>query len=75
MTLSRVDQLKTYMAFVEKYEREYFSQLTPETRDLFQPYLLPSLPAWFIKRYSGERQLRAASRQRREEQSDVLVPL
>jgi hypothetical protein len=75
MTLSRVDQLKTYMAFVEKYEREYFSQLTPETRDLFQPYLLPSLPAWFIKRYSGERQLRAASRQRRKEQSDVLVPL
>lgn len=65
--------LLAYAALTRRPMARYLERLDSEQRRRVSPYLLPLLPAFFLKQYSSSAAVRAAEHQRREEQSAALL--
>lgn len=74
-SLGEFKLLAVYDTLASLHLRAYLEGLTLRDRVIWEPYALPPLPAGFLGKYGQHKAARAATRQRRREQSDVLVPL
>jgi hypothetical protein len=74
-SLRELKLLAVYETLASLHLRAYLEGLHVRDRVLWEPYALPPLPAGFLDEYGQHKAARAATRQRRREQSAVLVPL
>ncbi len=71
----RWEVLKTYASVSGGHLPAFLQRLTVEERQWFQPYMLPLMPHGFAKHHDGRAKHTAASKKKRKEKSDILVPL
>jgi len=74
-SLSQHKLLAVYDTLTSLHLRGYLEGLTVRERVIWEAYALPPLPAGFLHKHGQHKAVRLATRQRRREQSDVLVPL
>jgi len=70
-----VHELIWYECLASVHVGAHRDGLTKQQQIFWEPYLLPQLPRRFIDKHGIHRNTDAKARQRRKEQSDVLVPL
>ena len=74
-SLSQHKLLSTYDTLTSLHLRGYLEGLAVRDRVIWEAYALPPLPAGFLHKHGQLKAAHLATRQRRREQSDVLVPL
>lgn len=74
-SLSAFKLLSVYETLATLHLRAYLEGLSVRDRVFWEQYALPPLPAGFLDKYGQHKAARLATRQRRREQADVLVPL
>ena len=75
LSSGEISVLVAYDTLSSLYLRSYLEQLPLKERLIWERYALPRLPAGLVEKQGNAKAVRAASVQRRKEQSDVLVPL
>jgi len=74
-SLSQHKLLAVYDTLTSLHLRGYLEGLSVRDRVIWEAYVFPPLPAGFLHKHGQHKVARLATRQRRREQSDVLVPL
>lgn len=74
-SLSQHKLLSTYDTLTSLHLCGYLEGLAVRDRVIWEAYALPPLPAGFLHKHGQLKAAHLATRQRRREQSDVLVPL
>ncbi len=74
-SLSQHKLLSVYDTLTSLHLRGYLEGLTVRDRIIWEAYAFPPLPAGFLHKHGQLKAAHLATRQRRREQSDVLVPL
>lgn len=75
LSSSEVTKLTRYDTLAAIYVRTHLDKLSPKHRLFWEQYALPPLPRGFLSRDGHTRAATATTKQKRREQSDVLVPL
>ena len=70
-----LNMLKCYDALASTYRRAFESELTERQKMIWQPYLLPPLPVRFLTKKAQKYAVATAGKNRRKEQTEVLLPL
>ena len=71
----RWEVLKTYASVSGGHLPAFLQRLTAQERQWFQAYMLPLMPHGFARQHDGRAKHTTASRRKRKEKSDILVPL
>jgi hypothetical protein len=74
-SLSKHKLLAVYDTLTSLHLRGYLEGLTIRDRAIWEAYAFPPLPAGFLHKHGQLKAAHLATRQRRREQVDVLVPL
>jgi hypothetical protein len=75
LTAGELKKLKRYDTLSSTYQEAFVSDLTERQRARWEAFLLPPLPAGFVKSKTQARAVDAIGRNRRKEQSEVILPL
>ncbi len=75
LSRGEVNMLATYDSLASLHVRAYLEGLNERQCVVWERFALPLLPAGFITKQGQRRAVEAATKQKRKEQSDVLVPL
>ncbi len=75
LSRGEVNMLAMYDSLASLHVRAYLEGLNEQQRVVWEKYALPLLPAGFITKQGQRRAVEAATKRKRKEQSDVLVPL
>src|SRR2546421_3598233 len=67
--------VKTYASVSGGHLPAFLQRLTAQERQWFQAYMLPLMPHGFARQHDGRAKHTTASRRKRKEKSDILVPL
>ncbi len=68
-------KLKCYDALASTHRRPFEEGLTRRQQVIWQPYLLPPLPHGFLQKKAQRKAVETAAKNRRKEQSEVILPL
>jgi len=75
ISTGELKRLKIYDTYASTHRQIFEEGLTERQKMIWKPYLLPPLPHGFLGKKTQHQAVEAASKDRRKEQSDIILPL